>query len=510
MRPTPATASSRSSTRSTSSWCNDALVRRPSVSMNKRPVGHGRVQPEVVHQRHRRGCAQDAGAVVVRADVVAHHLALGGVAVDVLAEQRGRQEQRHDPQRQHHHELPDRHPLHLRERADQAVPDAHEQHEAAVHGHEPEEGEAVLRLRAHGGNTEEPRAGELQHEGRPLLDRTYGDGAHGDEPEDGGPHEQARPVSGDGAGLEVGTDERAEGPTPPHGLVPDRQAVEDRARRRGSPKDRSRARMRQTFPLDPSCRPSPRSHSHRRGVPRLLRLSRGAGKIRVGHIRNGIVMKAGRPGKCTGRAAGGPGREPRRRAAPRQGTSLRSRQQQAPTVSRREWAGKDSNLRRLCRQIYSLLPLAARAPTREARPYRDHRSAPGERPPRAATSRGGRGEPALSCRHAHVRRGLAGGHARGPQRRRPGQPRGQYPVRLQRDRLEHRARRGRAGPALFDRGPPARAAPGPRGEGRPPRGVAQGIRGRQGRGSHQGHGPPADRHQGGHLRPITPSGSTSS
>ena len=27
------------------------------------------------------------------------------------------------------------------------------------------------------------------------------------------------------------------------------------------------------------------------------------------------------------------------------------------------WAGKDSNLRRLCRQIYSLLPLATRAPT---------------------------------------------------------------------------------------------------------------------------------------------------
>ena len=28
------------------------------------------------------------------------------------------------------------------------------------------------------------------------------------------------------------------------------------------------------------------------------------------------------------------------------------------------WAGKDSNLRRLCRQIYSLLPLAARATLR--------------------------------------------------------------------------------------------------------------------------------------------------
>ncbi len=37
----------------------------------------------------------------------------------------------------------------------------------------------------------------------------------------------------------------------------------------------------------------------------------------------------------------------------------------------REWAGKDSNLRRLCRQIYSLLPLAARAPTQvSGRRYR--------------------------------------------------------------------------------------------------------------------------------------------
>ena len=34
------------------------------------------------------------------------------------------------------------------------------------------------------------------------------------------------------------------------------------------------------------------------------------------------------------------------------------------------WAGKDSNLRRQNRQIYSLLPLAARAPTRRAEGYR--------------------------------------------------------------------------------------------------------------------------------------------
>jgi hypothetical protein len=42
------------------------------------------------------------------------------------------------------------------------------------------------------------------------------------------------------------------------------------------------------------------------------------------------------------------------RSAERQGRSL-------------VWAGKDSNLRRLCRLIYSQLPLATRAPTREDR-----------------------------------------------------------------------------------------------------------------------------------------------
>src|SRR5215208_6335448 len=34
-----------------------------------------------------------------------------------------------------------------------------------------------------------------------------------------------------------------------------------------------------------------------------------------------------------------------------------------PRSGRRRWAGKDSNLRRRCRQVYSLLPLATRAPT---------------------------------------------------------------------------------------------------------------------------------------------------
>ena len=41
-----------------------------------------------------------------------------------------------------------------------------------------------------------------------------------------------------------------------------------------------------------------------------------------------------------------------------------------PPVRLLRWAGKDSNLRRQNRQIYSLLPLAARAPTRRPEGYR--------------------------------------------------------------------------------------------------------------------------------------------
>ena len=62
------------------------------------------------------------------------------------------------------------------------------------------------------------------------------------------------------------------------------------------------------------------------------------------------------------------------------------------------WAGKDSNLRRLCRQIYSLLPLAARAPTREARRYRDSIAAGGPPEPARGSSRGEQGATALHYR----------------------------------------------------------------------------------------------------------------
>src|SRR5207237_6219999 len=85
--------------------------------------------------------------------------------------------------------------------------------------------------------------------------------------------------------------------------------------------------------------------------------------------------------------------------------------------ARATWAGEDSNLRRLCRQIYSLLPLAARAPTPALGPH----------------SSGDRQD--TVSRHADFRRGFRGRPARGPQRRRPGAEGGGDPLRLQGDGL---------------------------------------------------------------------------
>ncbi len=58
----------------------------------------------------------------------------------------------------------------------------------------------------------------------------------------------------------------------------------------------------------------------------------------------------------------------RRLRRPLVGADCRSR------ISRAPWAGKDSNLRRLCRQIYSLLPLATWVPTRRADTLSDRRA----------------------------------------------------------------------------------------------------------------------------------------
>ena len=95
----------------------------------------------------------------------------------------------------------------------------------------------------------------------------------------------------------------------------------------------------------------------------------------------------------------------------------------------------------------------------------------------------------VSC-HAHLRRRFRSRHARGAQRRRPGQPRGRHPLRLQGHRLGHRARRQRARPPVLHRGPAPGPPPGPD-EKLVKREVSlKAFDVRQGRGGAEGHGPP--------------------
>ena len=75
-----------------------------------------------------------------------------------------------------------------------------------------------------------------------------------------------------------------------------------------------------------------------------------------------------------------------------------------------------------CRLVYSLFPLATRVPTQGAR-----------RVSAAVLAR------TCGARHAELRRRLRGRHAGGPQRGRPGEPRGRHPLRLQGHRHDDRA-----------------------------------------------------------------------
>ena len=86
------------------------------------------------------------------------------------------------------------------------------------------------------------------------------------------------------------------------------------------------------------------------------------------------------------------------------------------------WAGKDLNLRRQCRLVYSQFPLATRARTQGC--HDDSRR---------GTFAG----------HAELRRGLRDRPAGDPQRGRPGPARGGHPLRLQGHRHHHRAGRRR-------------------------------------------------------------------
>ena len=148
----------------------------------ERPVGGGRVEPERVDAGHVGTRAERARAVVVRVDVVAHHLALGRVGEHVAAEERGHRQQREDPQGEHVGQGPDRHAGPRPQRLVQAEPDAHEQHHAAVDG---DHARQHQRVRRPVGLAEEPSAAHPspELEGRARQRGADADGEDGDEAE---------------------------------------------------------------------------------------------------------------------------------------------------------------------------------------------------------------------------------------------------------------------------------------------------------------------------------------
>ncbi len=132
------------------------------------------------------------------------------------------------------------------------------------------------------------------------------------------------------------------------------------------------------------------------------------------------------------------------------------------------------------RLVYSQFPLSTRAPTREPA--------------------------SILFGHAELRCRVRGRHAGGPQRRRPDVPRAGDPVRLQGHRRVGRAGRRPDHDEGPHRGPPGGAAPGARGEARPPRRLAEGDRLRQGRGGVGRHGPPGGDDRRRHLLGEGPRG----
>ena len=121
--------------------------------------------------------------------MVAHHLALCGVGVDVPAEQRGCDEQRHGPDRDHEHDALDREaavPVQVTEETD---PHAGEEDEPPEH--QRQGGDRRQRVVGRGrteqaaGHAEEPRSRKVGLEGLATEDGAHDDGRGTDEPQHG-------------------------------------------------------------------------------------------------------------------------------------------------------------------------------------------------------------------------------------------------------------------------------------------------------------------------------------
>ena len=150
------------------------------------PVGGGRVQPQGPDTGHVLTRADGARAVVVGVDVVAHHFALGRVGVDVLAEQRGHEQEGDDPEGQHAGQGADGRPRAVAQRLDQAEPDPDEQDHAAVDRHDAGQQQEGLARVALARVAEEPRPRQLGLERRARQGGADTDRHDGEEAQKGG------------------------------------------------------------------------------------------------------------------------------------------------------------------------------------------------------------------------------------------------------------------------------------------------------------------------------------
>ena len=178
-------------------------------------VGRLGARPDGIRHAVEGGRPENAGPVGVRVDVVAHHLALCRVRVDVSAEEGRREEQRHGPDEHDQHDATDGEARTPVEVSEKAHPDAGEEDEAAEHEGERADGRQAVgrseRTEQAAGHAEEPRPGQMRLERRPAQDRPHHDRRRAGEAEDDRASQvQARsrrraraPTSGSVIGLRV-------------------------------------------------------------------------------------------------------------------------------------------------------------------------------------------------------------------------------------------------------------------------------------------------------------------
>ena len=154
-----------------------------------RPVRRLGPGPRRVSQGVERSGPEYLGSIVVGVDVVAHHLALGGVGVHVATEERRREQQRDRPDHDDEHDLLHREARPAPQGAEQAQPDPGEQDEPTEDERERRRGRqrraAAGAAEESSRHTEEPRSREVGLERGPAQDGADSDGGGAERAQNG-------------------------------------------------------------------------------------------------------------------------------------------------------------------------------------------------------------------------------------------------------------------------------------------------------------------------------------